>query len=155
MISEHWPRWVFASIADHFDSALSAELPLFIEGQSHSTTEDTDRAELRVDGPRITHIGKADGYEIYVEVNILIQHVMGDTDWQNLQKYQGLVAAAFTNIQIYRYGDPLVAENDESLAGCMKLIEPLDINNFGQVAPDSNLQQGTVEGRYKMTLEEE
>ena len=154
-MDENWPRWIFASVSKHFDDNKQG-IPMYIEGQHRNTKDIKDFFELRMDGPQFTEISK-NSWDIYVEINCLVQSAMDDTNYHRIHQNVGIVAAAFTNIRIFKYGDG--PGDDESLIGCLKLIQDkrkrhrLDIFHFGQIEVSTELVQATVEGHYKMNKE--
>jgi hypothetical protein len=156
MIDQNWARWIFASMAKHFDS-LKQGWTFFVEGQHRGTTDELAKhLEFRMDGPWYTELSK-NTYRVYCEVNILVHAVMNDTDLYLLLKGLGVVAEAMhAGIPIYKYGDGL--EDDDSLLGCMVLItdvkgkEGVKTYNFGQIHQTAKIHQGTVEGHYEMFL---
>jgi len=152
----HWPRWILASIQKHFDDRRDG-LKLFVEGTYRNTSEDANFIELRVDGPSLTEISK-DWWKIYVEVNILVQATMSDTDFHKIYTDVGTVLAAFTNIELFKYGTE--SYDNGSQFGCLRLLsdargkQPVRIYNFGQVETSIPLMQSTLEGHYVTNLEE-
>lgn len=144
MLNQNWQRWIFASLCKHFDNNKQT-LSLFIEGQ-HRNIEG-DFAELRILGPNFTEVSKKYWY-ITVTVNILIQTVINETDFHKQSKDIGIISAAFTNVDVYKYG------YDDTLLGCLELLDAITVNNFGQIDPAVKLLQATVEGTYQMDLKE-
>lgn len=154
MSIQHWPRWVFASVSQHFVDRRQG-LHIFVEGVHRNTRTEKDFIELRVDGPYLTELSK--GYwRIYGEVNVLVQSAMDDEDFHRVWKDVGIVVAAFTSIEIFKYGDE--SYDDGSLLGCYKLVfdtrgkERVQISQFGKIGPNTALQQATVEAHYEMHL---
>lgn len=151
-LNQNWNRWIFASISKHFDDRRQG-LKLFIEGQSRDTSKVKDFIELRVDGPQFTEVS-AGYWIIRVEVNILIQSTMDDTNYHRLHSDVGIVAAAMSDIVVFRYGNG--PDDDQSVMGCLKVRQDLgdrqhiDVFQLGQIAPDIRLEQATVEGHYEM-----
>jgi len=169
-MNKHWPRWIFSSICDHFSTQSDIELyqdhsrgdakyPLLIEGQNFDTNRVKHFLELRVDGPVIAEISK-DWFHIGLEINILVQSTMTDTDFHNIHEMVGVVAASFTAINLYKYGNG--DDDDDSYFGCLKLLQMpkatrgdnLQIRHFGQIDPRLKIQQASVEGHYKAHLGE-
>ena len=155
MFNANLPRWIFASISKHFTTKCPS-LMLFIEGQLRPTTLSKDWIELRVDGPYLTEVSK--GYwKVYSEINVLLSSYMDQKNYHRIHQDAGTVAAAFTCIEIYRYG--IGIEDDQSLVGAMQLVrdtrgrERIQISHFGMIDPDKQLYQATVEGHYSMFLE--
>ena len=157
-VNQNWSRWIFASVGNHFDN-LRQGIPLYIEGQPRIIDRDNAKAifELRVDGPYFTEVSRK-YWDIYIEINVLIQSVKTDTDFHRIRRLTGIVESAFIDIMSYRYGDGV--DDDDSYLGCLRLIqnlsssEKIQTSHFGQLDPATNLEQSTVEGHYKMTLNE-
>ena len=153
MIDPNWTRWIMASTSVAFDAAV--DLPMFLEGQERDTKDLKDFFEFRIDGPWYTERGRND-WRIYVEINLLVQSAMRVKDFHSHARNLGKVAAAFTDIQIFRCGDG--PDDDDSLLGCLQLSqndrrrERVVTSNFGQIDPHIRVQQGTIEGHYQMFL---
>jgi len=154
--NKNWPRWIFASVSKHFD-ANKDTLPLFIEGQYRNTRSEKDFLELRVDGPYFTEFSK--GYwRAFIEINVLVQSAMDDSNFHRIHEDVGIAAAAFSTIHVYKYGNGV--DDDGTLLGCLKLVadhrgkERIQINHFGQIGPSEGLMQACVEGHYEMFLDE-
>ena len=155
-INQHWGRWIFSSICKHVDDNKGT-LALFIEGQERDSTVDKDHMELRIDGPYFTEQSKH-YWKLVVEVNILVQGVIDDSDFHKMQKYAGKAAYILSMpIDIKKYGSGV--EDDDSSIGCLQRIddmldrERLVISHFGKVEPASAIEQSTVEAHYEMFLE--
>ena len=106
-----------------------------------------------MDGPYITEVSKG-MYHAYLEINILVQRVVSDTDFHRFQQLIGIITTAFTDFIVYKYGD------DDSFVACFKLLqntrkrERIQVSNFGIVEQAKPLQQATVEGHYLGELTE-
>jgi hypothetical protein len=153
-ILENVPRWLFASVANHFDENRQG-LSMFVEGQHRATRTLKDFIELRFDGPYLTELSK--GYwKVYVEINVLVQSAMDDENFHRIHTNVGKVAVAFSDIGVYKYGTG--PDDDQSLLGCLKLVadargkERIQISHFGKIAPHTEVLQATVEGHYEMRL---
>lgn len=149
------PRWLFASIGKHFDDRKQNE-HLFIEGQDRLTNEETDWLELRMDGPSQREVSKG-CFQFDIEVNILLSSVMNEKDYHKIFKLVGVAAAAFTNkIDIFKFGDGV--DDDDTFLECARIRfenrELVQISHFGQIDPDKRLVQATVEGHYRMEVNE-
>ena len=160
MSRKHWPRWSFASFSRHFNDALAAEgITLFIEGQHRNTRELKDFAEFRFYGPRMLNVSKG-CWRLRVEINILLQSVMNDTNFHEIHRMVGVVAEAFTtNIMGYKRGNG--PDDDQQVFACFDLIQNpstrnyLEIHHFGQIDKDTNLVQAAVEAHYTALVEEQ
>jgi len=155
-IDDNWPRWIFASVSQHFYNRKQSISEMYIEGQHRDTRTLKDFIELRMDGPQFTEISKG-MWRIYGEVNILVTAVMDDENYHRIHQNVGIVAAAFTDIELFKYGDGV--EDDGSQWGCWKLIQDsrkrqrIDIFHFGIVDVKSKVVQATVEGHYEINKE--
>jgi len=148
---------VFASICKHFDGKRQG-IPLYIEGQTRNTRNQEDFLELRVDGPQFTELSHNE-WKIYIEVNILVQSVMDDKNYHRIHQNVGIVAAAFSDIEVFKYGK-LPGDNQE-LWTCIQLVQnersrqQINIFHFGQVDKQTRLMQAAVEGHYQTFLKGE
>lgn len=80
----NWPRWVQASVADHFKTTANGSgYVSLVEGLEERTTAFQDspqRLEIRINGPRIQEQSH-NSYYFEVDVNMLIHsHMDGDLD---------------------------------------------------------------------------
>jgi len=155
-INANWIRWLYASCAKHFDG-VKGSYHLYIEGAERATSGLENFGEFRMDGPFIKRPCKGLVY-LDVEINLLIQAVM---DPQRI--YDGLVclgqfATGFTNvIKVYKYGDGV--DDDDSLLGCLRQRDrknenTIDVGNFGIIRQDTRITQYTLEGHYRLELQE-
>lgn len=153
-INKNWPRWIFASVSKHFDDRRQG-LPMFIEGQHRDTRSLKDFIELRMDGPQFTEVSH-NYWRLYFEVNILVQSTMDEHSYHRIHTNVGIVAAAFSDIGLMRYGTG--PSDDQEQWGCAGLLQDtrkrqhLDIFHFGQIDKQTKLMQATVEGHYETFL---
>ena len=148
-----WDRWIFASIAKHFETTVPA-LFLYVEGAPRKTNDQEDFFEVRVDGPFYTQRTRGEWY-VRVEINCLLSTTLGDKkNYQTHRVNAGLVVAGFTHvITVLKYGPDV--EDDESQLGCLQIDNADDkiiTSHFGQIEPDVELQQATIEAHYEMDL---
>ncbi len=152
MSNANWPRWIYASTSKYFQAVADAyPVHMFLESVERDTKNESKWIEFRMDGPQTREISK--GYfRLDVEINILWSVHLDSADFHDQQRILGMLIEAMTDICIYRYGD------DGSLLGTLILQQdpnnPIRGNNFGQVRPDTQLVQGSVEGTYRMYLSE-
>lgn len=166
---EHWPRWVKASVAKHFDERRQG-VKLFVEGDDRDIDEEHegDIFELRMDGPDIKRFGAS--YETYVdvEINLLVASAIREGNVYHFDQLLGIGAKIFIDcIKVYRYGNnkdingiPFspVMDTDVFLGNLHpKHNRPsrdwLEVNPFGQIRSDIKIQQATIEGHYRMELD--
>ena len=151
---KNWPRWIISSIIEHFRLRRQG-LPFFVEGTHRDDIKDADGIELRIDGPNITEENKNYFY-LDCEINILISSIINDINFYRIHEDVGIVSAAFTDIQVFKYGEGI--DDDQSLLGCMKLKQSsgdkdkIQVNHFGQISPEIKLLQATIEGHYRLIL---
>lgn len=155
-INPNWQRWITASVNKHFNTA-KGDYTLYIEGDERVTSDEGVFAELRSDGPFFKRPCKGLVY-MDVEINVLIQAVMDPTDLYVGPKIAGYFAAIFTNIiRVYKYGNG--NDDDDTLLGCLRQRDDrnhnsLDIGNFGIIRQDTRITQMTIEGHYRLELQE-
>lgn len=155
-INRNWPRWVYASVVSHFDNGKDSTTPLYVTGEHEDIRDDSDLLELRMDGPAFTELSK-DYWRVYVEVNILAQAVISDSDAYIMHRLAGQVAALMDEgITVYKYGAG--GGDDSSELGCLKTVsdargrERIQISHFGQIEPATNILQATIEGHFEMHI---
>ena len=160
-VNKNWSRWIFASTSKHFyDASVAADpdIKFYIEGQPITIKpDDTEAFEYRQDGPNYTQQTRHEWY-IYIEINILIQAAKNDKDFHRMRRLAGIMEAAFAGmIPVYRYGDG--PDDDQAQFGCLSLIqdvgkrEKIQSSHFGQIDPNYNSEQATIEGHYEMCLQ--
>jgi len=150
----NWARWIFASVSKHFDDR-KGDYELFIEGQYRNVNPPKDFFELRMDGPYITEQNK--GYfQVYVEINVLVQSHMDDTNYHRIHETTGYVSSIYTGIKLYKFGNGPLDTQEEF--GCLRLLQNtqkrnrIEINQFGQIDPKVRLMQASIEGHYEEIL---
>lgn len=155
MVSEHWPRWVMASAAKHFDDRKQS-LFMYVEGFDRTTEQESDYIEFRLDGPYINELSQ-NYYRLDTEINILIVSMVNDQDIYRIHRHCGLVSRIFFDpIMVYKYGAG--ADDDGSLLGCMQLVQSLDqrefvrVTHFGKIDPAKPILQSSVEGHFHLFL---
>jgi hypothetical protein len=157
-MNENWVRWFRASIDKHFNSVVTTtDFPMYTEGNKRNTKDYPAFYELRIDGPRFTNLSH-NYWMAYVEINVLIQAVLSDTDSHRLERLIGKVLVGFANrITIYRYGDG--PSDDNSVFGCITLVqdesrrERIMVSKLGQIDPQTEIMQAIIEGHYKIQFD--
>lgn len=145
----HFPRWIAASLADHFEN--EAICKTYIETDCKDVAAYSQYLEVRIDGPY--KVNPSRGYHILTcPVNVLVSTKKVTKDAYALHRLLGKVFNAFTTIPIYRYGEMSV--DDDSQIGCMDLVsgEQLILSYLGKI--ENELYQGFVQGKYKMEITE-
>ena len=146
-MNENIPRWLFASIGNHFEDTLDSGTVVFIEGFRRRTSDVASFIEVRMDGPRILDsLGNETLFGI--DVNVLVQCNTKIDSAHTYWSLIGQVGAAFEkSIIAYKYGSG-VEDTDEQLV-CLSRDQGIEIIHYGQLKPELTVQQGTVEARYK------
>ena len=152
------PRWIHASIANHFNT-YRMSLPLFLEEQVREDQELVGEfMELRIDGPIVRQYSPTQ-FEITLEINVLLQVVKKPTDMFHVQRQVGVVIAAFhpcIDVREYGEGQP----DPPTLVGTLVLQTHgrrnmgIVVSNFGQINPTERLHHVTIEGKYVMDYRE-
>lgn len=167
----HWPRWIKASVAKHFDENRQG-IKLFVEAEDRDIDEDHegDVFELRIDGPNIKRFGTTWEWFLDFEINLLVSSAMRENDLYHFDKLLGIANVIFVPcIPIYRYGDnkdafgttydPVI--DTGTLLGNLQLQQDssgrdwIETHPFGQIRTDVKLQQATVEAHFRMELNTE
>jgi len=154
-MNKNWARWIFASIAKHFDDqAVIAALPLYIESAPAKQGHPEDWLELRIDGPNFSGRSK-DEWGVTVEVNIVISSAKNGKNNYRFLTNEGLVCKWFVaEIPIFKLGNGV--DDDQSFITCLQLITDdkakLVVSHFGQIDATTQLLQSTVEGHYHANL---
>ena len=156
----HWPRWIFASVADYFkQTAAGINLPILIEGIDEREAEKiraNDHVEFRLNGPAVTELSR--GYfRLDVDVNLLLTSMMGGQTrnaYDIVQQTGIFLQAAAGPIPVLKWGEG--PEDDETLLGCLTLRtgkrDAVRVIHFGQISRDDRLRQSAVDARYQLFL---
>lgn len=126
---------------------------MYVEGQDRATSELAEYIELRVDGPYIKEQSK-NLYRVDLECNVLCCAKRDEVDNHKIHRITGKVASIFTsNIPVFKFGNG-PDDNSSTLVGCLvrrdDKKEGIITSHFGQIDPDVNLMQATVEAHYRM-----
>lgn len=144
-------KWVFASACKHFTDNISG-LTTLVEGADRPTGAQTDWCEIRVDGPWIREISK-DYLKISTEINILVGTVFDPTNLYHESENINKIVAAFTDFDVYKYGDDSSLICRLKLKPLSDLRERLEISKFGRIDPAIPLLQSTIEGHYQQMVD--
>lgn len=146
MLSQHLPRWVFASITKHFaDVCTSAGIDFFVEGELKDEVF-IDNYEIRMNGPTQTQVSNK-VWRIDVGVSIFVSSQINDTNFHRIHEMVGIISNAYTDIGIFRLGPVAEPANDGSFLGCVKCAD-INIQHFGQLDPVRKLMRATVDADY-------
>lgn len=137
-------KWIRASVAEHFRTVVTP-LGVSIEGQK-KLTDQSDWCEIRVNGPTFTDFGV--GTIVKVVINALVMTVRDESNLYAEDINVGKVVSGFSNINTFKYGNTL--SDDKSFIDCLNLNSPIVVTRFGQIDPDLNVYQTTIEAEFKM-----
>ncbi len=159
-MSENWPRYVFASIADYLKTVAQGEsLLALVEGLDERTDafmQATDRAEIRITGPVVREPAHA-SYILYVDVSVLLVSRYQDNAY-NLLIYAGAFYDALrTVIPVWNYGNLPGDYGDNPIQlGCLTLRpgSAVDVIHRGQVDPVQKIRMSEVNAKFMMEISE-
>lgn len=160
--NSNWARWIHASLGKYLKNvATTISIPSLLEGiddRDKTFMESPDRIEIRVNGP-FTHEQSAGYFRLYVDVNVLVNSMMGGEAKAayKLDDILGVYHNAMDGaIAIYRLGTG--PDDDQSLLGCLTprpgKNESIRVIHFGQLDRTDRIKQGMVDARYVMYLNE-
>lgn len=155
-MNENLARWIFASVAKHFESvATGLNLPYFVEGVDERTDEEmrADHVELRLTGPFVKEASR-NYWIIDVHINFLFtsQMALGGADAYNIQRWCGKFQEVMLDpIPVFQYGD-----SPDTFVGCLKpktkSSDAVRVYHFGQLSKDDRIRQSEVDALYGMEL---
>ena len=143
-------KWIFASIAKHFNSLSDDDVYVHISGQLRETDDKDAWVEVKIDGPYITKLSK--GYHnLKIEISVQSFTVQKRDYLYNNLELQGKVLDLFTeSIGIYKLGNK--SEDDKTFAFCILLDHndkhTLDVANYGAVDENEKIKVSGIEGHY-------
>ena len=156
----NWPRWVQASVADHFKTvAIARQYPALVEEIDERTTEfmeSPERLEIRINGPFIREVSNS-YWHFIVDANILIFSHMGGAlpnAYSGVEMAGYMAQAASEPISVFKYGTGV--EDDQSLIGCLTLRrgndESIKVYHFGEINREDRLRQLGVDVSLEMDI---
>lgn len=158
-MDENLARWIFASVANHFQSVASGLLlPYFVEGvdERDGDTMRVDHVECRVTGPFIKEVSN-NWHTVDVGINFLFMKQMSiaGADAYDIVRWTGkFMNVMLEPVPIYKYGPDL--GDDDSLIGCLVVKksrnEAVRIYHFGQISKEDRIRQSEIDALYGMEL---
>jgi hypothetical protein len=150
-------RWIFQSIAVHFESTASGlSLPFYVEGVDEIDDDvmRADHVELRVTGPQVKEV--SNGYfTVDVMINFLFTKLMSATsaDGYDIIQWTGEFANVMLDpVPIYKYGSGV--DDDSTLVGCLEVKkgnnEKVRVFHFGRLDKDTRVRQSVCDALYGM-----
>jgi len=134
-----WPQQIIKAIVQHYTQYDAA--PWLVFTQDELKVKSPVQLELRTDGPWFVQ-WPGNWWRAEVEANILI--MLFDT--QNIYTMSQYVGALAT------LAVQPIATEDFCLYPMYDRRRTVQINNYGQIDKDQNIEQSTVEVRYKSVL---
>jgi hypothetical protein len=158
-MDENLARWIFASVASHFESVASGlSLPYFVEGvdERDDPTMRASHAEMRVTGPFIKEISS--GYfttEVGINVLLTQQMALSGAGAYDIVQWAGKFQDIMLDpVPVYKYGPS--AGDDDSLVGCLIVKktrnDAVRVYHFGQISREDRIRQSEVDAVYGMDL---
>jgi hypothetical protein len=164
MANKNWPRWIFASLADHLKKvAASLKLPACVDGldiRSKCFTEAAERVEIFITGPFMSEPSSG-YYRAFVDVHVVLT---GREDVRkngyNLLTYAGAFQAAMdAAVPVYNLG----IESGDHVAGDANTLvhigclipqhgKSLNVTNYGRVHEVDRINQVECECKYVIEL---
>lgn len=153
----NWGRWIYASVSDHFNTAITTLQPtakVYVEG-SDKENDDLMYCEFRMDGPYITEMSR-NWWKVWINVNIFCVAKRSGKDFHAIHTLTGAVANSFNNsIECFKFGTQ-VGDDSTSFA-CLQLDtkrgDDVLVSHFGQIDPDLLEMQATVDGCYEAFID--
>jgi hypothetical protein len=154
------PRWIFASLAKHFETvAATNSIPYFVEGVDERDEDNMQgsHVELRVTGPSIKEVANGQ-YHVEAVLNILVTSNMDmkGSAYEIVQWCGIFQDEMLEPLPIYKLGDGV--DDDQSLIGCLRAKgdkrAAVRVFHFGQVHTTDRIRQSEVDGVYEMDTEE-
>ena len=160
MSMKNLPRWLFSSIAYHFEGIAAANnIPYFVEGIDERDDDNMQlsHVELRVTGPQTKEIAKG-YYHVQIVINFMFTSLMdmAGSAYELVQWCGILQDAMLEPIPIYKYGDG--ADDTQELIGCLRVkdgkYDAVKLYHFGQMSRTDRIRQSEIDGIYEMDIDE-
>ena len=158
-MDENLARWIFISVAKHFEPVASGlSLPYLIEGIKERTEDEIweDHVEMRMTGPFIKEQSR-DFYTVEVAINFLFTALMdmdGADAYRHLKWLGEFQKVMLEPIPVYRFGVEVV--DDQTLIDCLRVkknaADAVRSYLFGQISKDVRINQAELDAMYELTL---
>jgi hypothetical protein len=161
MSMKNLPRWLFSSIACHFEPiAATNNIPYFVEGidERDDSNMQISHSELRVTGPQTKEVAKGQ-YHVEVTINFLLTHYMDmvGSAYELIQWCGIFQDAMLEPIPIYKYGDD--PDDTGYLIGCLRLkdgrYDAAKVYHFGQMSTTDRVRQSEVDAIFEFDVTNE
>lgn len=148
----NFPKWVETSAYKYFNTLESADLKMYAEPMLPETILDKDYFTVNVN--QLECLTPSKGVHIYtVFITVLISSVVDDEDRLRLSHNAGVVANAFTDFVVYKYGDGI--EDDGSKVCCFNLDDDgYTLIYLRQVSKDIKLRNALITGYFETIMED-
>jgi hypothetical protein len=158
-MDENLARWIFISVAKHFEPVASGlSLPYLVEGITERTEDEIweDHVEMRMTGPFIKEQSR-DFYTVEVAINFLFTALMdmdGADAYRHLKWLGEFQKEMLEPIPIYRFG--VEVADDQTLIDCLRVkknaADAVRSYLFGQISKDVRITQAELDAMYELTL---
>lgn len=150
-MNPNWSRWIFISLAKHFDALKGDVANYIVEGLPRIASEEVERVEIRTTGVDYMEFTRGE-YQASTTVGLLV-FVPLTTQGYRMQALVGRFAEAFKQpIIVKKYGDG--PDDDQSPLGCMKVVRNVKTINWGQISENVKVAQSSVECDLTLDLKE-
>lgn len=151
-MNENWPRWIFTSLAKHFDDAKGDIADYHVQGTIRRFNEDVERLEFRATG--IDYDEQTDGqYRLSLTVGLLVTVPLDGANNYRIHQLTGRYVKAFESpVIVKKYGAG--PDDDQSVLGCMQVKGDIKVHDWGQIAMDVKVTQSSVESDLFIDLQE-
>jgi hypothetical protein len=155
MIDPNLSRWILASVSKYI-ADRKGNVDLEIEGQTNLKDGQLVWYELILDGPTYNQVDHIES-EYFVSILMGVAAIVTPEDTHILRRHHGIVQSILTEqpIPIRRFGDG--NDDDQTQIGCLFLRtdvpRPIDGMILGRVSDESQLHRATVEGHYKLSID--
>lgn len=149
----NWPRWVQASVANHFKTAANAAGYVSLVEELEEKTDEfltaPNRVEIRVNGPFAVELSH-NYWSFYVPCNMLIfSHMDGSVNnvYGGVDIAGTMAARATEPVSVLKYGNNV--GDDQSFLFCLTVQTDkkngLNVYHFGEIDSESRLRQYGVD----------
>lgn len=151
-MNENWARWIFASVAKHFQEEKGDISIYHVQHTVRTFGEEVERLEFRSTG--IEYDEQTDGqYRLSLTVGLLITVPLSGNNNYRMATLTGRLAKASESVIIIKkYGSE--TGDDKSAIGCLQLKGKVRVHDWGQIATDIKVTQSSVESDLFIDLQE-
>lgn len=151
-MNQNWSKWIFASLAKHFEDAKGDIAHYFVQGVTRVESEDIERLEFRWTGLNYDEQTEK-SYHLEFTVGLLLTAPFSGKNNYRMQELTGRMSNAFrSTITIKKYGNAV--GDDASVIGCLQLKGKVRVHDWGQINSEIKVTQSSVESDLTIDLQE-